>query len=148
MKAKLVHGGDLKKWVVVFDTGDEVIGRLGDFAKENRLAASQITAIGAFSDCVLGFFQFEKRDYKRIPVKEQVEVLSLLGDVTQDESGAPKLHVHVVVGKSDGSAAGGHLIEAHVRPTLEVILTESPANLRRGHDPASGLALIQINAND
>jgi predicted DNA-binding protein with PD1-like motif len=79
----------------------------------------------------------------RIPVREQVEVASLIGDVAESPSGGPALHIHLVVGKRDGSAMAGHLGEAHVRPTLEVILTESPIHLRKVKDAETGLALIQ-----
>jgi hypothetical protein len=144
MKAKLIHSGDLKKWAVVFDAGDEVVEGLKQFAKTNRLSASQLTAIGAFSDCVLGFFKIEQREYKRIPIAEQVEVLSLIGDIAEAK-GEPQLHAHVVIGKSDGSAHGGHLISAHVKPTLEIIVTESPRHLQRYPDSATGLALIRLD---
>jgi predicted DNA-binding protein with PD1-like motif len=77
-------------------------------------------------------------------VREQVEVVSLVGDVAQGDKGEPKVHAHVVLGKSDGTAWPGHLLEARVRPTLELILTESPLHLQRQHDPASGLALIRL----
>lgn len=119
------------------------MSELKQFAGEQHLGASRFTAIGAFSDAVVGFFVTDQREYKRIPVTEQVEVLSLLGDVTLGESG-PQIHAHAVLGKSDGTAHGGHLLEAHVRPTLEVILTESPKHLQRVHDAATGLALIEI----
>ena len=125
------------------DPGDEVMSNLKKFAQENRLSASQFTAIGAFSNAVLGFFNVQKRDYKNIPINEQVEVLSLLGDMTLGDRG-PAVHAHVVLGKSDGTAHGGHLLQAHVKPTLEVIVTESPTHLHRAHDSASGLALIDI----
>jgi predicted DNA-binding protein with PD1-like motif len=130
-------------YAVVFDTGEEVIAGLTDFAKRQRLDASHFTAIGAFSDATLTFFDMEKKDYRKIPVGEQVEVLSLVGDVTLDK-GEPKIHAHVVVGKPDGTTRGGHILEAHVRPTLEVILVESPAHLRRTTDEATGLALINL----
>ena len=94
---------------------------LVEFARQNRLGAGHFTAIGAFRDVTLGYFDWEKKDYKKIPVDEQVEVLSLIGDVALKD-GEPKVHAHVVVGRSDGSTRGGHLLEAHVRPTLEVIL--------------------------
>jgi predicted DNA-binding protein with PD1-like motif len=144
MKAKLIHAGELKRWAVVFDSGDEAIEGLTRFAGEHQLGASSFTAIGAFSSCVLGYFNLAKRDYKRIPVNEQVEVLSLIGDITLDEGSTPRIHAHVVLGKSDGTAHGGHLLQAQVLPTLEVILTESPAHLHRRPDPATGLALIKI----
>lgn len=71
-------------------------------------------------------------------------MLSLVGDLARGERGEPKLHAHVVIGKSDGTAHGGHLMEAVVRPTLEVILIESPQYLQRQHDPETGLALIRV----
>ncbi len=92
----------------------------------------------------LGYFDWDTKEYQKIPVREQVEVLSLVGDVALDEQGEPALHAHVVVGKSDGTAHGGHLLQAIVRPTLEVILVESPHYLQRHHDPESGLALIRV----
>lgn len=126
---------------LVFDTGDEVIAEMTDFAKRQELSASHFTGLGAFSDVVLGFFNFEKKDYDRIVIDEQVEVVSFVGDVTLAD-GEPKLHPHVVVTKRDGTAHGGHLLQAHVRPTLEVVITETPVHLRRKVDEETGLPLI------
>jgi predicted DNA-binding protein with PD1-like motif len=144
MKARqLDSGSGGKTFAVIFDTGDEVASGLLELAKQHKLGAAHFTAIRAFRDVTLGYFDWERKDYKKIPLREQVEVLSLVGDVALDEQGGPKVHAHVVVGRSDGTAHGGHLLEAHVRPTLEVILVESPRHLHRRHDPESGLALIR-----
>jgi predicted DNA-binding protein with PD1-like motif len=145
MREKLLHDRGEKTYALVFDPGDEVVSGLTGFAGRHRLAASHLTAIGAFSQAVLGYFDRDRKDYRRIPVTEQVEVLSLIGDVALKD-GKPALHAHVVLGRADGTAVGGHLLEARVWPTLEVILVESPAHLRRRHDPASGLALIDLDA--
>jgi hypothetical protein len=142
MRSKLLNSDGAKTWALIFETGDEFASGMQQFAKENRLSASSFTAIGAFQDVVLGYFDWQKKDYKKIPIREQVEVLSLMGDVALDKD-QPKVHAHVVVGKSDGTAHGGHILEAHVRPTLEVILTETPKHLEKKHDPESGLALIE-----
>jgi len=107
------------------------------------LSGSHLTAIGALSDVTLGYFDRARKDYKRIPLAEQVEVLALVGDIALDQ-GEPKVHAHIVVGKGDGAAHGGHLLEAHVWPTLEVILVESPEHLRRETDEETGLALIRL----
>ncbi|HWG46309.1 MAG TPA: PPC domain-containing DNA-binding protein [Gemmataceae bacterium] len=145
MKAQLLHEHEGEKtFVLVFAAGDEAIAGLTAFAKEKGLAASHFTAIGGFQEATLGYFDLEKKDYNKLPVREQVEVLSLVGDITLTEKGEPKIHAHVVLGRSDASTRGGHLIEARVRPTLEVMLVESPRHLRRKHDPQSGLALIQL----
>jgi predicted DNA-binding protein with PD1-like motif len=102
-----------------------------------------LTAIGAFSRAVVAYFDWSTRRYHHVPIEEQVEVLSLVGDITRDGD-APKLHAHVVLGKADATAHGGHLIEAVVRPTLEVVLTELPRPLHRRFDRESGLALIDV----
>jgi predicted DNA-binding protein with PD1-like motif len=143
VKTKLLQDQHEKTFALVFDSGDEVMAGLRRFAEEQRLGGSHFTAIGAFSEVTLGYFDRARRDYRRIPLREQVEVLSLLGDVALAE-GKPQVHAHVVVGKADGSAHGGHLLEARVWPTLEVILVEAPRHLRRRHDAATGLALIEL----
>ena len=106
MKSRLLHADGQQTWAVIFETGDEVAEGLKRFAREHHLGASQFTAIGAFSDVTLGYFSVAKREYKRIPIREQVEVLSLVGDVALSE-GEPKVHAHVVLGKADATAHGG-----------------------------------------
>jgi len=145
MDSKLIHeeGGE-KTFALVFDTGDEVVSEITNFAKENALDAATLTAIGAFCDATLGYFDIEKKEYEKIPVQEQVEVLSLIADIALNE-GEPELHAHVVLGRRDGTTRGGHLLEAHVRPTLEVVLTESPDHLKKKTEEETGLALINID---
>jgi predicted DNA-binding protein with PD1-like motif len=144
VKAKLLHEQQGEKtFVLIFETGDEVASGLLDFARNHHLDSSHFTALGAFSDVVVGYFDWAKKEYKRISLPEQVEVLALVGDIALNQ-GEPKVHAHVVVGKADGTAHGGHLLEAHVRPTLEMVLVESPQHLQRQSDPASGLALIRL----
>ena len=103
---------------------------------------ARLTGIGAFSRAIVGYFDWNKKDYIRIPIEEQVELLSLVGDVAL-ENGEPKVHAHCVLGRANESTAGGHLIERFVRPTLEIVLDETPAYLQRKFDPESGLALIR-----
>jgi predicted DNA-binding protein with PD1-like motif len=143
MQVKLLSEQGNRTHAVVFDKGEEAAGGLLEFARSHEVYAGQLTAIGGFSDMVLGYFDRERKEYKKIPIQEQVEVLSLVGDIglSKDE---PQVHAHVVVGKADGSAWGGHLMEAHVWPTLEVIVVEPPSYLRRELDEETGLALIRL----
>jgi uncharacterized protein len=142
MKAALLHEHEgLRTFAAVLATGDEVMAALVAFATERQLKATQFTAIGAFSRVVVAYFDWTTKEYRHIPIDEQVEVLSMVGDISL-EDGKPKVHAHIVVGKRDATAHGGHLIEGHVRPTLEIVLTEAPRHLQRRHDPVSGLALI------
>jgi predicted DNA-binding protein with PD1-like motif len=143
VQSKLIHDAPQRTFALVLDKGEEVVETLLAFAKEQRLTAAELTGLGALSDVVLGYFDWRKKDYTRIPIDEQVEVLNLTGNIALAD-GEPKLHPHIVLGKADGTAHGGHLLEAHVRPTLEVIVTESPAHLRRRSDPETGLALLRL----
>ena len=143
MKSKLLQEQGEKTYAIVFDKGDEFIAGLTEFAKQRDLTGSHFTAIGAFKDVTLGYFDREKMDYKKIPLNEQVEVLSLVGNIA-DNQGKPKVHAHGVVGRSDGTTRGGHILEAHVWPTLEVTLVETPEHLKRKTDEATGLALIRL----
>jgi predicted DNA-binding protein with PD1-like motif len=145
MRWKLLDRGPPATYAIVLATGDETIGALQQFVRERKIDTAALTAIGAFERAVVGYFDWQLKDYRRIPVEEQVEVLSLIGDVAEAK-GEPALHIHAVLGRSDGSVVGGHLLEGHdVRPTLEVILTEPPAHLRKKKDPETGLALIAID---
>ena len=143
MRSSLLLDRAERTFVVVFDKGEEVVQGLTAFAGRESLRASQITAIGALSDVTLGYFDRESRQYRAIPLAEQVEVLSLLGVITLDGE-KPKLHGHIVVGRRDRTAHGRHLLEGHVWPTLEVMVEESPRHLQRRLDPASGIALIDL----
>ena len=129
-----------------FAEGEEVVAALLDLAGREKITAAEITGIGALADVTLGFFDLDRRDYHENEVGEQVEVLALIGNLAEFE-GKPKLHAHIVVGKRDGTALGGHLMQGHVRPTLELILTEAPAHLKRRTDPETGLALLDIGAS-
>lgn len=143
MKAKLINELGEKTYAIVFGKGDEVVEGLLSFARKEKIQASHFTAIGALSGVTLGYFNWTKKAFDKISIQEQVEVLSLVGNIVFD-NGDPKLHAHVVIGKSDGTAHGGHLMEGHVRPVLEVILVESPSHLHRKMDKETGLALITL----
>ena len=144
--AALDHEDGRRTFAVVFDAGEEAAAGLLAFAREHALAGASFTGIGALERATLGFWDPDTREYRPIAVREQVEVLALTGNVALDPHGAPKVHAHVVVGKADGTACGGHLLEAWVRPTLEVIVVESPRHLRRKVDPRTGLALLDPDA--
>ncbi|MEX2376965.1 MAG: PPC domain-containing DNA-binding protein [Dehalococcoidia bacterium] len=145
MKTKLLQPGPAKIWAVVFDADEEAVSGLTRAAKQEGMNGSTFTAIGALKEATVGYFERDKRDYLQIPVNEQVEVLSLVGNIAIHD-GEPKLHAHVVLGKRDGSTVGGHLLKAHVWPTLEVMVTESPGELRRTFDEESQLPLINLDA--
>lgn len=145
MRSELVHqAGGQRTFVAVLDIGDEVMECLADFSRREGLGAAQITGIGAFSTAVLQYFDWDQKCYRDIPVDEQVEVASLIGDIGVDDNGEPALHIHLVLGRRSGAALAGHLKSGQVRPTLELVISEAPAHLVRRRDARSGLNLIDL----
>lgn len=133
-----------RTFAVVLEPGEEVFAGIQDFARTENVSAASLTAIGAFKRAVVGWFDFSSKSYRKIPVNEQCEVLSALGDIALDDHGRASLHVHAVLGLQDGTTRGGHLLEGYVNPTLEVIINETPAHLHRRKRPDLGIALIDI----
>jgi predicted DNA-binding protein with PD1-like motif len=138
LKRRLVDGGT---FVVVLETGEEVMESLASFAAEEGLEAARITGIGAFSRATLGFYERERKDYERYTVDEDVEVLSLIGNITRYED-APRVHLHAALSRREGSAFGGHLFEGRVGATLELFAFQIPGGLERRMDEGVGLPLI------
>ena len=147
MKVRVVEDADVVTYVTVCDPGDEAVAALAQFARDEDLEASEITAVGAFERAVVGWFDRAAKQYRHIPIDEQCEVLSLIGDVAVDQDG-PAVHAHVVLGLADGTTRGGHLIEGRVFPTLEVIVRETPAQLRKVMRPDIGIALIDLDRSE
>ena len=146
MKATLVNQDHPQTYVLVFETGDEVLGELRKFAVDKGLSGSSFTAIGALSDAKVAWLNWETKEYETAAsFDEQVEVLSMLGDIACYE-GKPAVHAHIVLGRRDGTAHGGHLMSARVRPTLELVLTEWPRHLKKRFYPAAEIALIAPRA--
>jgi len=168
MRHKLLeHEHGRRKFVLVLDAGEEAVAAIKAFAKQQELQGSTVAGIGAFETCSFGHFNPATKEFTRNDLTLQAEVLALNGNIAGDQLGqndghededddgdgdaeedGPHLHLHCVVGLKDASTRGGHLIAGIVRPTMELIIEESPAHLKRGMDRASGLVLLQPNQKD
>jgi len=143
MRSKLI-ADEPRTFALILDTGDEILSSLKAFARTERLSSSSFKAIGALSKVELGWFDWDTKKYETaVRLEEQVELLSLIGDIALKDN-EPQVHAHLVVGGKDGTAHGGHLLSATVRPTCEIVLTESPKHLQKEIDPESGIALIRL----
>ena len=142
MKFKtLNHCAQETTYAVIFGAGDEVLAGLTRFAEDNHITAARLTGIGAIQSATLAWLDPQRKTYRRISIEHQSEVLSLLGDVALYQ-GKPVVHAHMVVGFDDGRVRGGHLVQAHVWPTLEVIVTAYPRPLYKKFDSEKGIAVI------
>jgi uncharacterized protein len=143
MRSRLLNENGLRTHLLVLDAGDEVIGLVERFAHDHRVSAGTVRAIGGFSEATLAFFDPDRRQLVETIVSEQAEVVSLLGDIALNDE-LPFAHLHVALGLRNGEMRGGHLLRGIVRPTLELVLTESPAYLRRRLDTRLGIPLVDL----
>jgi len=146
MKVKLIAANtNTREYAVILAPGDEVFSGLTKFATDNHIVSGHFTAIGGVQRATLGWWDEQKKQYKKIPINEQSEVLNMTGDIAM-LNGAPVVHAHMTVSGSDGKARGGHVLEAVVSPTFEIFVTADAKELLKRTDPATGLALITPEA--
>jgi predicted DNA-binding protein with PD1-like motif len=143
VRARMLREQPERTWILVFEHGDAVVEGLVAFAREHDIRGARLWGIGALEDVELGFYRKEKRDYDRSSLVEELELLSLNGNLSITAEG-PRVHAHVVLGRADGTAHGGHLFEAHVGPTVEAFVVESPSDLQREMDERFRLPLIRL----
>jgi uncharacterized protein len=142
MKVRLLaENGGVKNYAIVLAKGDEVMSGLTDFARQNKVTSASFTAIGAFSHATVAWFDDSRKEFKLVPIKEQVELVSMIGDIALVND-RPVVHTHVSVASSDGTVRGGHVINAYVFPTLELFMTVYATALHKQPDEATGLELI------
>jgi predicted DNA-binding protein with PD1-like motif len=142
MQVKLVKDTPEEKvYVIVFLKGDEVLSGLTDFAAKYNVADAHFTGIGAISSATTAWLDLDKKMYHPTVTNQQVEVLSLIGDIAVF-NGKPVVHMHAILGRRDGSTVGGHVWELNANPTVEVFLTANTTPLAKRPDPASGIKLI------
>jgi uncharacterized protein len=132
-----------KTWVLAFHKGDEVMAGVTEFARKQHITGARLTAIGAFSNATLAWYDVKRKAFRTIPVRSEVEVVSLIGNITVDQGNSPLVHIHCALGDPDGKLVGGHLLEAHVSVTLELFLTAEPTSVHKVMDDEMGLMLIE-----
>jgi uncharacterized protein len=128
--------------LLVLDPDDECVASLTDFAKKNHIEGGSFSAIGAFQQATIAFWNRETKEYENIEVAEQVEVLALSGSIARSSDDV-KIHAHAVLGRRDGSTIGGHLMRGVVFPTLEIFVVDYGTRLTRQKDVETGLWLLR-----
>src|SRR6202050_1603144 len=142
MQVQLLNPGEsAKQYAVIFYQGDEALSGLLEFADKYQVRSAHFTAIGALNSATLGWFDPQRKMYKKIPIDGQHEVIGMSGDIALYQ-GKPVVHTHMIVGGPDGTTRAGHVLDAYVSPTLEVMVTVDPITMQKRFDPATDLTLI------
>src|ERR1700728_2962081 len=142
MQVQLLNPGEpTKQYAVIFYQGDEAFSGLVEFAEKYQVTSARFTAIGALNGATLGWFDPQRKMYKKIPIVGQHEVIGMSGDIALYQ-GKPVVHAHMIVGGPDGTTRAGHVLDAFVSPTLEVMVTVDPVTMQKRLDPVTDLTLI------
>jgi len=142
MQVQLLNPGEpTKQYAVIFYQGDEAFSGLLEFAEKYQVTSAHFIAIGALDGATLGWFDPRRKMYKKVHITGQHEVIGMSGDIALYQE-KPVVHTHMLVGSPDGTTHGGHVLEAYVSPTLEVMVTVDPVTMQERLDPATDLTLI------
>jgi uncharacterized protein len=142
MQVQLLNPGEpTKQYAVIFYQGDEAFSGLLEFAERYHITSAHFTAIGALNGATLGWFDPQRKMYKKIPINGQHEVIAMIGDIALYQ-GKPSVHTHMVVAGPDGTTRAGHVLAAFASPTLEVMVTVNPVTMQKRLDPETDLTLI------
>jgi predicted DNA-binding protein with PD1-like motif len=142
MQVQVLNPGEpTKQYAVIFYQGDEAFSGLVEFAEKYHVTSAHLPAVGALNGATLGWFDPQRKMYKKIPIVGQREVIGMSGDIALFQ-GKPVVHTHMVLGNSDGTTRAGHVLAAYVSPTLEVMVTVDPITMQKRLDPATDLTLI------
>jgi predicted DNA-binding protein with PD1-like motif len=135
VRAKLIgERGAIRTYQLVLAPGTEAMGAISAFVLANHIQAAHFEGLGACTDAVLAYYDPVAHDYRRTSYRQQMEIVSIIGDAAPTPGDGMGLHVHAGVAFADGTMHGGHLFETHVSPTMELKLTASPEPIRRAYD--------------
>src|ERR1700744_5617650 len=90
--------GETRVWIAVLEMGEEAKAQLLALAKKEGIENASFVALGAFERAVIAYFDWQKKTYQNIPVDEQVEVITLVGDIVPDDKAKASLHALTVLG--------------------------------------------------
>ena len=142
VKVKLVSGdGPTRTYAIIFAPGDEVLSGLQEFAVKYQVKSAHFTAIGDAKSAKFGWYDKSKKMFKVARIDAYAEITSLVGDIAM-KNGKPVVHGHINLATEDGVVHGGHLLEAFIEPTLEVIMTVEPVELDKKLEPEFGINVI------
>ena len=125
-----------------FAPGDEVLQGLRDFAVEHGIRAAHLTGLGAAREVDVAYYNLDTKEYERTTITEDVEIISLNGNIGIGPKNATIVHLHGMFGRRDLSTFGGHIFSLTVSGAGELHVTAMPGTIHRAYDEVTGLTLM------
>ena len=130
-------------WVIRLIKGEEILSCLKSFCQKNKINTASINGIGAVDFVKIGFFDPVTKQYFTKEYKEDLEITSLLGNLSIREQDL-HLHLHINLANANFEVIGGHLYAATISVTAEIIITEIGQQIERHLDAETGLYLLSL----
>ncbi len=131
------------KYLLRLEKGEKLQSTIASFCKEKHIQNSTISAIGSLENPTLAHYFVNTKKYTEKTLNGIYELTSLTGTSGLFE-GKPLVHIHVSLSDEEMKGFGGHLVEAFVSATVEVILESSETHYTKSFDETIGLKLWDL----
>lgn len=128
---------------VRLERGEEIISSLAALAEKEDIALGCVSGLGAVDRFTAGVFFPQEKVYRKNDFHGNFEITSLTGTITRMD-GKPYLHLHMSAGNEYGKVMGGHLNEAHVSATCEIVVRVVDGSVGRAFSDEIGLNLFEF----
>lgn len=136
-----------KTHIIALTEGEDIIQIMIDFCAAKNIKAGFFQGIGAVSGVILLHYNIKSKRYRTEIFNEPMEIVSLQGIIAQKE-GHPNIHCHGAFADVAMRVYGGHVKEAIVSVTGEIVIRESDHNIRREPDERTGLNLLHSDTQE
>lgn len=133
-----------KMFLVRLEKGEKVNSSIKKFCEKLGIGNIAFIGLGAVENPTVAQYQIDKRKYKQKTLKGMFEALSFVGDVAVFE-GHPLVHGHISLSDEQMRAFGGHLVEATVSATFEIIIQDLGSKKVKRYDEETGLKLFKLD---
>ncbi|WP_072725312.1 PPC domain-containing DNA-binding protein [Tepidibacter thalassicus] len=126
------------KYVLRIDKGEKIVDTLKQFCIDNKITLGTIHGIGATNKATIGFFNLNTKEYNSTELIGDYEITCIIGNIST-KNGEVYLHLHINLSDENYKTFGGHLTEAVVSATCEIIIDVIDGNIEREFNENIGI---------
>jgi len=89
--------------------GKDLLESLADFCHDNQVKCGVVQVVGSVANATVAYFDQAKKKYDKKVINEEMELLSLQGNISIQDN-RPTVHAHVMLSGKDYNVVGGHLL--------------------------------------
>lgn len=136
---------DGQRYLMRLEQGEQLTQSLRYFIEELNIKTAWLQGLGGVNAVELGYYQLSTQQYIWRLIRQPLELISLQGNISVGEDGQPAMHLHGTFSDAAMHAFGGHIKEAEIAATCEILITVWQRDpIRRQHDNRTGLSLLQL----